>query len=290
MQIDYEKLKGKIWLNGNLVRSSKAKFHVLCHSLHFGSAVFEGIRVYNKKAFLINEHIDRLFKSARLVDIKIPYSKKKIIKACEIIIKKQKLSDGYLRPIVWRGGQSMAPGIKSAKINLAIAGWTWPIYYSKKSKQLGISLTLSKWRRPPKECAPALSKCSSLYTICTLAKNEANKNKFDDALMLDLNNNICETTSSNIFFIKKDVVYTPKADCFLNGITRQAVIKICNSEKIKVKQLHINKKKINSFHSCFITGTAAEITPVKKIGNFHFKNSNSYLKKITKKFEEATKI
>lgn len=288
MQINYEKIKGFIWYNGKLVKASSAKLHILSHSLHFGSAVFEGIRVYNGKSFKLEEHIDRLFKSAKLVEINIPFSKNKIIDSCKVLIRKQKLNRGYLRPIVWRGGQSMAPTPNKSKINIAIAGWNWPVYYSKKSKLNGIRLNVAKWRRPPNECAPTQSKCSSLYTICTLAKIDSERRKFDDALMLDLKNNICETTSSNIFFIKKKKVYTPKVDCFLNGITRKEVIKICKKNKISINEIKIPFKNLSNFNSCFVTGTAAEITPVRCINSKKFKNDNFILNKIMSEFEKKT--
>ena len=171
MQQDYEKLRGLIWFNGKLIKASQAKLHVLSHSLHFASAVFEGIRVYNKKPFKLKKHIDRLFYSAKILDIKIPFSKKKILTSCKIIVQKQNLNSGYLRPIIWRGGQSMAPAIPNAKINVAIAGWDWPVYYSKSAKRKGISLNISRWKRPPNDCAPTQSKCSGLYMICTIAKH-----------------------------------------------------------------------------------------------------------------------
>jgi branched-chain amino acid aminotransferase len=282
---NYETLKGSIWFNGKLVRSENAKLHVLSHGLHFASVTFEGIRVYNKKAFKLEDHIQRLFNSSKLLQIKIPYSKKILINSCRKLIETLKLKDGYLRPIVWRGGQSMAPGVLNAKINVAVAGWKWPNYYSNSAKEKGIKLTISKWKRPPPECAPVKSKCSGLYQICTIAKNEAAKKNFDDALMLDLNGNICETTSSNIFFIKKNVVETPQADCFLNGITRKAVIKLCKNNRIKIKEKRITTKELKFYDSCFITGTAAEITPVYKINNHSFDTKNLTLKLIAKYFD-----
>ncbi|MEC8074354.1 MAG: branched-chain amino acid transaminase [Pseudomonadota bacterium] len=286
--MNYEKLKGYIWYNGKFVKSNKAKLHVLSHSLHFASAVFEGIRIYNGKPFKLNEHIQRLVRSCEILDIKIPYEKIKIKNACTKLILKQKISDGYIRPVVWRGGQSMAPGIKNAKINLAIAAWVWPIYYSKEAKAKGISLTVSKWRRPPSICAPTHSKCSGLYMICTLAKHDAEKRKFDDALMLDIKNNICETTSSNIFFIIKNKVYTPKPDNFLNGITRQNVIKLCRKNKIKVIEKKIKFRDHRIADACFISGTAAEVTPVKKINDKFYNTKHYLIKEIMEKFEKIT--
>ena len=289
MQQNYEKLKGYIWFNGKFVKSKNAKLHVLSHGLHFASVVFEGIRIYNKKAFRLNAHIKRLFKSAKILDINIPYTRNVITNSCNKVIKKQNLINGYLRPVVWRGGQSMAPGITNAKNNVAIAGWEWPIYYSKDAKKKGIKLTTSKWKRPPIECAPTKSKSSGLYMICTLAKNDAEKKNFDDAIMFDIKGNLCETTSSNIFFIKNKKVFTPKADCFLNGITRQEVIKICKKKKININEIRIKKKDIKFFDSCFITGTAAEIAPVRFIDKYKFNNKNSILEEITQVFSSNIK-
>ena len=286
---NYETLNGDIWFNNKFVKAKNAKLHVLSHGLHFASVSFEGIRVYNKKAFKLEDHIQRLFVSSNLLQIKIPYTQRNLISACKKLIHSLKLKDGYLRPVVWRGGQSMAPGIKNAKINVAIAGWKWPIYYSNSAKEAGIKLTISKWKRPPIECAPVKSKCSGLYQICTIAKNEATKKKFDDAVMLDLNGNICETTSSNIFFIKGNLVETPDADCFLNGITRKEVIKLCKKNRLKIKEKKITIKNLKSYDSCFITGTAAEITPVKSINNFKFDTKNQVLRKIKEHFNHLIK-
>lgn len=287
--MDYEKLKGSIWFNGKLVSARSAKLHILSHGLHFASVSFEGIRVYNGEPFLLSDHIKRLFDSSKMLEIKIKYTRNQIANACKKIIKIQKLKEGYLRPVVWRGGQSMAPGIKNAKINLAIAGWEWPVYYSNLAKEKGIKLTTTKWKRPPIECAPVKSKCSGLYMICTLAKHEAEKKKYDDAIMQDLDGNVCETTSSNIFFIKNGKIETPIADCFLSGITRKTVIKICKRQNLNIKETKINFKKLKSYESCFITGTAAEITPVNKINKIKYDTNNNILKKIMNNFEKLKK-
>lgn len=286
MQLNYEKLKGAIWYNGKLIKATKAKLHVLSHSLHFASAVFEGIRVYNKKPFRLDDHIRRLFFSAKILDIKIPYTKKTILLSCKRIIKEQKLTSGYLRPIIWRGGQSMAPSISNPNINIAIAGWEWPIYYSSEAKRKGISLDISNWKRPPSDCAPTQSKCSGLYMICTLAKHEAEKKKYDDALMVDIKNNICETTSSNIFFIKKKTIITPIPENFLDGITRQEIIKICKKDNIKVIERKINLKELYNMDACFVTGTAAEVTPIRAILKKKYDTNNKFLTRIMRQFEK----
>ncbi len=285
----YENLRGKIWFNNKFVESKKAKLHVLSHSLHFASAVFEGIRIYNFKPFKLKEHIERFYNSSLLLDYKIHYPKKKLINTCLSLTKKLKLKNGYLRPIAWRGSESMAPGIRNATINVAIAGWKWPVYYSKIAKEKGISLNISKWKRPSNESAPTQSKCSGLYMICTMAKHDAERKGYDDSLMLDYRNFIAETTSSNIFFIKGKKVFTPTADVFLNGVTRKVVIDICKKNKIKIVEKFIDFKDLNKFDSCFITGTAAEITPVKRILKKKFKTDNSILKFISKRFTELTK-
>ncbi len=286
MQQNYENLKGYIWLNGKFVKSKNAKLHVLSHGLHFASVAFEGVRVYNNKPFKLKKHIKRLFKSSKILDIKLPYDQITLIKACKKIITKQKIIEGYIRPFVWRGGQSMAPGISNAKINVAVAAWKWPVYYSKIAKEKGISLTLSNWRRPPANCAPTQSKCSGLYMICTLAKHYAEKKNFDDALFLDLNNNVCETTSSNIFFIINNSVVTPIPDKFLNGITRQEIINLCKKNKIKVIEKKIKLKDCKKAASCFVTGTAAEVTPVRQIDKVKFDTKNIILNKIKVEFEK----
>lgn len=283
----FDKLKGIIWYDGNFIRCSKASTHILDHSLHFASSVFEGIRVYNYKAFKIKEHLKRFSKSANLLDFKIPYKSKNLEKICNELIKKNNIRNGYLRPIAWRGSGSMSPHSIGINIKTAIAIWEWPTYYANDIHEKGISLNFTKWKRPSNECAPTQSKCSGLYQICSLAKNEAFRNGYDDALMLDYRNYVAETTSSNIFFLFRNKLITPKADCFLNGITRKTVIKLCKKIKIKVIEKNILKKDIKNATECFVTGTAAEITPVSRIGNIHFKlHKDSTTNKIYNEFKK----
>ncbi len=285
LQIDYSKIPGKIWMNGNFIDTKNAKIHVLSHSLHFASAVFEGIRIYNSKPFLIDKHLKRFEKSARILDYRIPFKLEKIKKICEKIIKINKLSDGYLRPIAWRGTESMAPVNLDSKIGVAIAGWKWPVYYSTDAKKNGISLCLSKWKRPPAFTAPGESKCSGLYQICTLAKHEADRKGFDDAIMLDIESNITETTSSNIFFIRDNTIYTPKINNFLNGITRQTIIKLIKKNNFLFKEKKINKNELNKFESAFITGTACEVTPINKINLKKLNTKNTLVLKLIDQFD-----
>ncbi len=283
----YDKLKGVIWLDGKFINSSDAKTHILDHSLHFASSVFEGIRVYNYRPFKIKEHIRRFKKSANLLDFKIPYKTNYLEKKCEQLIKKNKIKNGYLRPIAWRGSGSMSPHSIGIKIKTAIAIWEWPTYYSSNIHEKGINLKFTKWKRPSNESAPTQSKCSGLYQICSLAKNDAFRKGYDDALMLDYRNYIAETTSSNIFFLINKKLVTPKADCFLNGITRKAVIGLCRKLKISVVEKHISKKDIKNAEECFVTGTAAEITPVRRIEKLYFKiYENSVTNKIYNEFKK----
>ena len=283
--IEFNKLKNKIWYNGKFVDCPKAKMHVLDHSIHFASSVFEGIRVYNFKAFKLNEHIDRFFNSAEILDYKINFSKKTIKDACKSLIKKNKIKDGYLRPLSWRGTGSMSPHAIGIKTSTIIAIWEWPTYYSKEAKNKGIKLTISKWKRPANNMAPTQSKCSGVYQICTLAKNDSFRKGYDDALMFDYRDNIAETTSSNIFFVKKKNLITPIADCFLNGITRQTVIKLAKKMGLKVQEKYIKINEINNFQECFITGTAAEITPVRNINSKKFEVRKNFItRELYKKF------
>ena len=284
----FDKLKGVIWYDGNFIKCSRANTHILDHSLHFASSVFEGIRVYNYRPFKIKEHLKRFLKSANLLDFKIPYNIEYLENKCDQLIKKNNISNGYLRPIAWRGSGSMSPHSIGIKIKTAIAIWEWPSYYSSNIQEKGISLTYSKWKRPSNESAPTQSKCSGLYQICSLAKNEAFRKGYDDALMLDYRNYVAETTSSNIFFLLKNKLATPKADCFLNGITRKAVIKLCKKLNIKIVEKNLLKKDIKNATECFVTGTAAEITPVNRIANIHFKiHKDTVTNKIYKEFKKS---
>ncbi len=283
--IEFDKLKEKVWFNGKFINCVDAKTHVLDHSMHFASSVFEGIRVYDYYPFRLNEHIDRFFKSAELLDYRINFSKKIIKNACLNLIKKNKIKNGYLRPLSWRRIGSMSPHAVGIKVATIIAIWEWPTYYSKSAKTKGIKLVTTKWKRPSNESSPTQSKCSGVYQICTLAKNDSFRKGYDDALMLDFRNYIAETTSSNIFFVINKTILTPKADCFLNGITRQEIIKICKKLKIKVVEKHLRMKDIKKAKECFITGTAAEITPVRSIDKIRFDlNENEITKTLYQNF------
>ena len=270
-QLPFDKRSGKIWFNNELVEWQDARVHIISHGMHYASLVFEGLRVYNKKIFKLEDHTKRLFHSARRLDIKVPYSEKELNEATLKLVDDQKIQNGYIRPFVWRGSEMMGVSAQKTKINVAIAIWDWPAYFDAKLKQKGIKLNISKWQRPPQNSSPWDSKAAGLYMICTLSKHEAEKQGYTDSLMLDHEGNIAEATSANIFFKDtNDELNTPIPDSFLDGITRKTVIEIAKSKGIKINERKISPKEIQSFKGCFITGTAAEITPVASIKDCTF--------------------
>ena len=268
--LPFDNRNGFIWMNGHFVKWKNAKIHVLNHGLHYGSCVFEGIRIYEKKIFKLKEHVKRLFFSAKILDLKIAFSQKEIENSIIETVIKQKIKNGYIRPVVWRGSEMMAISASSGSVNIAIAAWSWPSYFSPEKILDGIKMTVSEWKRPSPESAPTSSKSAGLYMICSLSKHKAENKGFDDALMLDYRGFIAEATGANIFFVKDKILYTPIPDCFLNGITRQAVIKIAKSLKIKVEEKHLKLDFLNHCDEAFLTGTAVEITPIKKIDKYSF--------------------
>ena len=276
--IPYDKRSGKIWCNNELVDWQEAKLHVLSHGLHYGSFVFEGLRVYDKKIFKLEEHTDRFFYSAKRMDIKIPYSKDEINQATKKIVSVQNVQNGYIRPFAWRGSEMMAISAQNTKIHVAIATWELGTYFDPKLKLEGIKLNISKWRRPAPNTIPWDTKASGLYMICTLSKHEAERQGYSDSLMLDHEGNIAEATGANIFFKDKNGdLHTPIPDSFLDGITRRTVIEIAKSKNINVNERKISPDELSNFVGCFITGTAAEITPVSKISNHEYKVCNVIL-------------
>ncbi len=290
--IPYDKRTGKIWYNSNMVDWKDAKVHLLNHGLHYASCVFEGERVYNGEIFKLEEHTKRLFHSANRMGIKIPYSEKEINNACKETILFQKVNDGYVRPVVWRGSEMMAISAQKNKIHVAVAAWEWGSYFDPKLKLNGIKLNISSWRRPHPNSVPWDTKAAGLYMICTLSKHEAESKGYTDSLMLDHEGNIAEATGANIFFKDNSgVLHTPIPDSFLDGITRRCVIKIAQSKGIKIIERKIKPEEMSSFAGCFLTGTAAEITPVSVIDKFNFKVcetikdlSENYQKLVRKKF------
>ena len=272
MMIPYDKRDGKIWYNSELVNWSDVKLHVLSHGLHYASCVFEGERVYDGEIFKLEEHTSRFFHSAKRMGFEIPYSEDQINKASKNIISVQKVENGYVRPIAWRGSEMMAISAQQTKIHVAIATWEWGSYFDPKLKVEGIKLNISKWKRPAPDTIPWDTKASGLYMICTLSKHEAERDGYTDSLMLDHEGNVAEATGANIFFKDKDGnLHTPTTDSFLDGITRRTVIDIAKSKNIKVIERKITPDELKNFTGCFLTGTAAEVTPVSQIANYNFK-------------------
>ena len=276
--VPFDKRSGKIWYNNDLVDWEDVKFHVLSHGLHYGSCVFEGLRVYDGAIFKLEEHTDRLYHSAKRMDIKIPYSKDEINNATKKIVSAQNVKNGYIRPFIWRGSEMMAVSAQNTKIHVAIATWEWGTYFDSKLKTEGIKLNISKWKRPAPDTIPWDTKASGLYMICTLSKHEAEKKGYADSLMMDHEGNVAEATGANIFFKdSKGELHTPIPDSFLDGITRRTVIEIAKAKNIKINERKISPNELSNFEGCFLTGTAAEITPVSKIADQSYKVCNVIL-------------
>ena len=270
--IPYDKRSGKLWFNGMAVDWEDAKIHVLNHGLHYASCVFEGERVYDGDIFKLEEHTRRLFYSAKRMGIEIPYSEEEINTACKKIVSIQKVQNGYVRPVIWRGSEMMAISAQKNKINVAIATWEWGSYFDPKLKLNGIKLNISSWRRPAPNSIPWDTKAAGLYMICTLSKHEAEKDGFTDSLMLDHEGNIAEATGANIFFKNNNgELHTPIPDSFLDGITRRAIIEIAKTKGVVVKEKKILPDDMKNYVGCFLTGTAAEVTPVSQIDKYNFK-------------------
>ncbi|CUH78064.1 branched-chain amino acid aminotransferase [Tropicibacter naphthalenivorans] len=266
----YDDRDGKIWLDGQMVEWREAKVHVLTHGLHYASSVFEGERAYNGKIFLSREHSERLHFSAGELDFQIPYTVDEIEAAKKAVLEANGLTDAYVRAVAWRGaGPDM--GVASARnpVRLAIAAWSWGNYYGD-AKFKGAKLDISKWKRPSPETIPVHAKAAGLYMICTTSKHAAEAKGCSDALFMDYRGYVAEATGANIFFVKDGEVHTPKPDCFLNGLTRQTVIKMLKEKGITVNERHIMPEELESFEQCWLTGTAAEVTPVGQIGDYTF--------------------
>jgi len=283
--IPFDKRSGKIWFNGQLVNWSDVKIHVLSHGLHYASCVFEGERVYDGDIFKLEAHTERLFHSASRMGFKIPYDQKTLNKACRDIVAIQKVKNGYVRPVAWRGSEMMAISAQKTKIHVAIASWEWGSYFDPSLKMKGIKLDISKWKRPAPDMIPWDTKASGLYMICTLSKHEAEQKGFTDSLMLDYQGNIAEATGANIFFKNKiEEIHTPIPDSFLDGITRRCVIEIAKSKGIKIIERKIKPEEMGNFVGCFLTGTAAEVTPVSQIDKYKFSVCNM-IKDLSESYE-----
>jgi branched-chain amino acid aminotransferase len=266
----YDDRDGFIWMDGKLVEWRDAKVHILTHALHYASSVFEGERCYNGKIFKSSEHSARLIKSGELLDMPIPYSVAEINAAKEAVLHANGLTDAYVRALAFRGaGEEMGVASLGNPVRLAVACWTWGAYYGD-AKMKGAKLDISKWKRPSPETIPSAAKASGLYMICTMSKHAAMAKGCSDAMMYDYRGYVAEATGANIFFVKDGEVHTPLADAFLNGITRQTVIGMLKDMGVTVHERHILPAELEGFQQCWLTGTAAEITPVGQIGDYHF--------------------
>ncbi len=261
---------GFIWYNGKLVPWRDAKIHVLSHALHYASAVFEGERVYGGHIFKLAEHSQRLIDSGRLLGFEVPHNAAEIDRASNEVVKANKIVDGYVRPIAWRGSEMMGVSAQATRINLAIAAWEWPAYFSPEARMRGIRLTMAKWMRPDPRTAPAKSKAAGLYMICTMSKHAAEAAGYNDALMLDWRGQVAEATGANVFLGFGGELHTPTPDCFLDGITRRTVIGLARARGIKVVERTIMPEDLGKADEVFITGTAAEVTPIAEIDQHHF--------------------
>ena len=271
MSKSFENREGWIWMNGVFTPWKNATSHIISQGLHYASAVFEGERAYGGKIFKSQEHTDRFFNSAKIIGIKIPFSKEEINEAKNSLIKKMDYKDCYVRPLAWRGGDQMGISTTKSNINVAIAVWDdWSSYFKIEDRKNGLKLITSPWKRPAPDTAPFEAKASGPYIICTMSKEFAESQGYHDALMLDYRGYVAEGTGANIFFIKNNDIHTPIPDCFLNGITRQAVIKMVTHQGYKITERHILPSEINKYDEAFLTGTAAEITPIKSIDNVSF--------------------
>jgi branched-chain amino acid aminotransferase len=272
--IPFDDRDGFIWYDGRLVPWREAKLHVLTHGLHYASCVFEGERVYNGSVFRLDDHNERLRNSARILGFEVPASLDALARATRELIAANRIVDGYVRPIAWRGAEQMGVSAQATKIHLALAGWDWPAYFSPEARAKGIRMKWAPWARPSPDTAPTDAKAAGLYMICTLSKHVAEADGCDDALMVDWRGRLAEGTGANIFLVINGELHTPTPDCFLNGITRQTVIGLARARGIKVIERAIMPAELARADEVFLTGSAAEVTPVGEIvgarGHFRF--------------------
>ena len=270
MSQPFDDRDGFLWVDGALIPWREAKLHVLSHALHYAGAVFEGERAYSGKIFKSRQHSERLHRSAATMDYEIPFNVDSIEKAKAEVIRANDFSDAYVRVIAWRGSETMGVTATGCRIHLAVTSYPWGSYYGE-ARQRGARLDIARWRRPAPETAPCQAKVSGLYMICTLSKHDAESKGCEDAMMMDYRGYVAETTGANIFFVKDDEIHTPTPDCFLNGITRQTALALLAERNVTIHERHILPEELDSFDQCFLTGTAAEITPVVNIGTHSYK-------------------
>jgi branched-chain amino acid aminotransferase len=270
MTLPFDQRDGFIWYDGTLVPWADAKLHVLSHGLHYASCVFEGERAYGGEIFRSTEHSERLKRSAVYLDFEIPYSVAEIDAAKRLVLERNGQKDAYVRPVAWRGSEMMGVAAQHNAIHLAIAVWEWPSYFDPAERLRGLRLDVADYRRPDPATAPCQAKASGLYMICTISKHRAERKGYADAMMYDWRGLVAECTGANIFFVKDDRIHTPTPDCFLDGITRQTALALARRSGIEVVERYIKPEELGSFSECFITGTAAEVTPVSEIGQWRF--------------------
>ncbi len=270
MGVSLDQRDGVIWYDGKLVAWSAATLHVLSHGLHYASCVFEGERAYGGEVFKSTEHSERLRRSAEYLDFEIPYSVAEIDAAKRLVLEKNGQKDAYVRPVAWRGSEMMGVSAQQTTIHLAVATWEWPSYFDPAERLKGIRLDLADYRRPDPATIPAKAKAAGLYMICTISKHKAERKGYADAMMLDWRGQVAECTGANIFFIKDGRIHTPSADCFLDGITRRTVIELARRRGIETAERRIMPDELTGFSECFITGTAAEVTPISEIAHWRF--------------------
>jgi branched-chain amino acid aminotransferase len=272
--VPFDDRDGQIWFDGRLVPWREAKIHVLTHALHYASCVFEGERVYNGKVFKLTEHSQRLIDSAKMLGFDLPWSLAEIDKATSEVVKANGIVDGYVRPVAWRGAEQMGVAAQQTKIHMSIATWVWPAYFSPEARMRGIRLKIAKYARPAPNTAPTKSKAAGLYMICTISKHEAEAEGYEDALMLDWRGQVAEATGANVFLAIDGDLHTPTPDCFLDGITRRTVIDLAKKRGLKVIERAIMPEELAKASEVFLTGTAAEVTPVREIGPYNFQPGN----------------
>lgn len=270
MAIPFDQLDGEIWMDGVFVPWRDAKVHILTHALHYASSVFEGERAYGGEIFACEAHTDRLFASAQAMGFQIPFRKDEITAAKKEALARTGLADAYLRPVAWRGSEMMGVSAQKNTIHCAVAVWAWPSYFDRSLRARGIRLQIAEWRRPDPRTIPCKAKAAGLYMICTLSKHAAEAAGCQDALMYDYRGHVAEATGANVFFAKDGALHTPVPDCFLDGITRRTVIGLARARGIAVHERTILPEELGSFAECFLTGTAAEVTPVGEIGPHRF--------------------
>lgn len=268
--VPMDQREGWIWYDGKMVPWKDANVHVLTHGLHYASCVFEGQRAYGGEIFKLREHTERLINSGKILDFELPYSADELDDACREVLKKNNLVNAYMRPVAWRGSEEMGVPARKNKVHVAIATWDWPSYFTAEERLKGITMQWSKWKRPSPETIPCKAKAAGLYMICMLSKHAATDAGFGDALMMDYRGYVAEATGANVFFVKGNQIHTPIPDCFLDGITRRTVIALAKAKGYEVIERHMMPDELGDFDECFLTGTAAEVTPVSQVGDVKF--------------------